>query len=42
MGNDNSPGLLPNGNIVSLWLGRSEGRGIQELKVISTGRSSYF
>jgi len=32
--NDNSPCVLPSGHIVSLWLGRPEGTGIHELKVM--------
>ena len=34
-GNDNTPCVLPNGNIVSLWLGRPEGEGIHEIKMMS-------
>jgi hypothetical protein len=41
--NDNSPCVLPSGNIVSLWLSR-EGNpaGDHELKVMSADGSSYF
>ncbi len=33
-GNDNSPCVLPDGRIVSLWLNRPEGSGVHELKVM--------
>ncbi|MBN1484888.1 MAG: hypothetical protein JXA37_09215 [Chloroflexia bacterium] len=41
-GNDNSPCLLPDGRIVSLWLGRPDGQGDHEIKVMTADASSYF
>jgi hypothetical protein len=41
-GNDNSPCVLPNGRIVSLWLNRPEGSGDHEFKVMTPDGSSYF
>lgn len=40
--NDNSPCLLSNGNIVSLWLDREGGNGVHELKVMDNSGSGYF
>jgi hypothetical protein len=37
--NDNSPCGLPDGRIVSLWLGHA---GVHEIKVMSPDGSSYF
>ena len=39
--NDNSPCVLPDGRIASLWLGRPEGQGIHELKVMNADGSSH-
>lgn len=41
-GNDNSPCVLPDGRIVSLWLGREGGEGYHELKVMSADGEDYF
>ena len=41
-GNDNSPCVLPNGSIVSLWLDRPTGTGVHEIKVMTADGSSYF
>lgn len=35
--NDNSPCALPGGRVASLWLGRPDGDGIHELKVMTVG-----
>jgi len=40
--NDNSPCVLPDGSIASLWLNRPGGLGYHELKVMSADGSSYF
>jgi hypothetical protein len=40
--NDNSPCVLPNGSIASLWLDRPGGAGFHELKVMSPDGSNYF
>lgn len=41
-GNDNSPCILPNGDIASLWLGRPENPpGYHELKVMSADGTAY-
>ncbi len=40
--NDNSPCVLPNGSIASLWLDRPGGAGLHELKVMSADGSNYF
>lgn len=40
-GNDNSPCVLPNGNIVSLWLDREGGRGYHEIKIMTPDGRSY-
>ncbi len=40
--NDNSPCVLPGGNIASLWLNRPGGAGDHELKVMKPDGSSYF
>lgn len=37
--NDNSPCVLPDGRVVSLWLGRA---GVHEIKVMRPDGSSYF
>ena len=34
-GNDNSPTVLPDGRVVSLWLGREGGPGYHELKIMN-------
>ena len=39
-GNDNSPTVLPDGRIVSLWLGREGGAGYHELKIMNGDGSS--
>ena len=41
-GNDNSPCVLPDGRIVSLWLERPDGSGIHEVKVMSSDGSSFI
>ncbi len=42
-GNDNSPCVLPNGNIVSLWLARADNpAGNHELKVMNTDGTTHF
>ena len=41
-GNDNSPCVLPDGRIVSLWLGRPDGNSVHELKVMSPEGSKFF
>lgn len=41
--NDNSPCVLPDGSIASLWLNRPENpQGVHELKVMSADGTSYF
>ena len=40
--NDNSPCVLPDGRIASLWLNRPGGSGEHELKVMSSDGSDYF
>ena len=40
--NDNSPCVLPDGQIASLWLERPGGPSIHELKVMSDSGHSYF
>lgn len=39
--NDNSPCVLPNGNIVSLWLGREGGEGLHEMKLMTSDGTQY-
>lgn len=41
-GNDNSPCVLPDGRIVSLWLDRPSGTGAHEIKVMTADGSSFF
>lgn len=41
-GNDNSPAVLPDGRIVSLWLGRPEGQGFHEIKVMTLDGSAHY
>ena len=40
--NDNSPTVLPNGNIASLWLNRPGSQSVHELKVMTPDGNSYF
>ncbi len=40
-GNDNSPCVLPDGRIVSLWLGRPDSSDYHELKAMSADGSDY-
>lgn len=40
--NDNSPAVLPDGRIVSLWLGRAGGTGLHEIKVMSPDGSVFI
>ena len=40
--NDNSPCVLPDGSIVSLWMDRPGGPSVHELKVMRPDGSSYF
>ena len=40
--NDNSPCVLPDGSIASLWLNRPGGSGVHELKIMKPDGSSYF
>ena len=40
--NDNSPCVLPDGSIASLWLNRPGGSGFHELKVMKPDGSSYY
>jgi hypothetical protein len=40
-GNDNSPCVLPDGRIVSLWLERPEGSSVHEIKVMAGDGSSF-
>lgn len=39
--NDNSPTVLSDGRIVSLWLGRPGGSGLHELKIMNADGSGY-
>jgi parallel beta-helix repeat protein len=39
--NDNSPCVLPDGRIVSLWLDRPAGDGLHEIKVMASDGSSF-
>jgi Tol biopolymer transport system component len=39
--NDNSPCVLPDGRIASLWLNRPGGQDFHEIKVMATDGSSY-
>jgi len=39
--NDNSPCVLPDGRIASLWMDRPGGPGVHELKVMSSDGSNY-
>ena len=39
--NDNSPCVLPDGRIVSLWLDRPDGPSVHELKVMSADGASF-
>lgn len=39
---DNSPCVLPNGDIVSLWLDRPNGNGDHEIKIMTADGSNYF
>jgi len=41
-GNDNSPCVLPDGRIASLWLDRAGGNGDHELKIMAADGSDYF
>ncbi|MFH1130820.1 MAG: hypothetical protein V1754_05755 [Pseudomonadota bacterium] len=40
--NDNSPCVLPDGRIVSLWLERSGGRGVHELKIMNPDGTKHL
>lgn len=40
--NDNSPNVLPNGNICSLWLGSAGGNGLHEIKLMTPDGSRYY
>jgi hypothetical protein len=40
--NDNSPCVLPDGSIVSFWLGRPGGTGQHELKILCPSDGSTF
>ena len=40
--NDNSPCVLPDGSVASLWLARPGGIGEHELKVMTSDGSAYF
>ncbi len=40
--NDNSPCVLPDGSMASLWLNRPGSSGVHELKVMKPDGSSYF
>ncbi|MCI0576696.1 MAG: hypothetical protein L0332_34640, partial [Chloroflexi bacterium] len=40
--NDNSPCVLPDGRIASLWLNRPGGSGLHEIKVMTADGSDYF
>lgn len=39
--NDNTPCVLPGGYVASLWLGRPEGSGVHELKVMAPDGSEF-
>ena len=41
-GNDNSPCVMPDGRVISLWLGRREGNGRHEIKVMSPDGKDHF
>jgi hypothetical protein len=41
-GNDNSPCVLPDGRIASLWLNRPSSSGFHEIKVMASDGSSYI
>ncbi|MCP4419712.1 MAG: hypothetical protein GY805_24130, partial [Chloroflexi bacterium] len=41
-GNDNSPCVLPDGRIASLWLDRPDGNGGHELKIMTADGNDYF
>lgn len=41
-GNDNSPCVLPDGRIVSLWLERPEGTSVHEFKIMSADGSKFI
>jgi Tol biopolymer transport system component len=41
-GNDNSPCVLPDGSIASLWLNRAGGQGYHEIKVMTPDGGSYY
>ena len=41
-GNDNSPCVLGDGRIASLWLDRPGGEGLYELKIMAADGSSFF
>jgi hypothetical protein len=40
--NDNSPCVLPDGRVVSLWLGRPDGGGLYEIKAMPLGGQSSY
>lgn len=40
--NDNSPCVLGNGSIVSLWMNREGGNGIHEIKIMDSNGYKYF
>jgi hypothetical protein len=40
--NDNSPCVLPDGRVVSLWLDRPGGPGVHEIKVMTADASNFF
>ncbi len=39
--NDNSPCVLPDGRVASLWLARPGGQSLHELKVMAPDGASY-
>ena len=39
--NDNSPCVLPDGRVISLWLDRPEGQGVHELKLMAADGSDF-
>jgi len=41
-GNDNSPCVLPDGRIVSLWLGRPDGESVHEIKVMTANGENFL
>ena len=41
-GNDNSPCVMPDGRVASLWLGRQGGAGKHEIKVMSPDGEEHF